>query len=122
MLHGNSKLLTKPIFLLIVLAMLFFIVTFRMSAISLPNNEILFKIAQDLVSKQIPKEKDWHDYKVIYHDARRVGIGEQGQKGKLNNKADRKLEQKLAREYGYNALLSDTISVYRSLPDMREEG
>lgn len=78
------------------------------------NEELEFIIQEKL-------RKDWHDYENMYRDLRRIGIGEHGQEATLNGNTDRELENKLSLQYGYNALLSDAISLNRSLPDVRNE-
>lgn len=68
-----------------------------------------------------PVKRDWHDYKAMHLDAIRVGIGEHGKVGTLSGSVDRGLEKNMTWEEGFNALLSDAISVNRSLPDTRDK-
>lgn len=61
---------------------------------------------------------DWHDYKRIAEESKREGIGEQGRPGFLSPSLDVKKE-KLYQVNGFNAALSDEISLNRSVPDIR---
>lgn len=67
------------------------------------------------------KRIDWHDYKYMKYEESRVGIGEHGKAETLDAK-DKDLEDRLFKRNGFNALLSDKISVNRSLPDIRHPG
>lgn len=67
-------------------------------------------------------QKDWHDYTGMERDAKRVGFGEQGKRATNNDESTRDLERKMSLENGFNAYLSDMISVNRSVPDIRNKG
>ncbi|XP_037934221.1 N-acetylgalactosaminyltransferase 6 [Teleopsis dalmanni] len=67
-------------------------------------------------------KKDWHDYTAMERDAQRVGIGEQGKRAKIDDESQRELEHTMSLQNGFNALLSDSISVNRSINDIRYEG
>lgn len=64
---------------------------------------------------------DWHDYKFIAHEEQRKGIGEHGKSAQLSSK-ESDMYDKLFKENGFNAALSDKISFNRSLPDIRHKG
>ncbi|XP_076760469.1 N-acetylgalactosaminyltransferase 6 isoform X2 [Xylocopa sonorina] len=61
---------------------------------------------------------DWHDYKKIEEEAKRTGIGEHGRPAFLSPSLD-VFKEKLYQVNGFNAALSDEISVNRSIPDIR---
>lgn len=61
---------------------------------------------------------DWHDYKLISEDQNRKGIGEHGKLEKLDE-SEKENQDALFRQNGFNALLSDRISLNRSVPDIR---
>jgi polypeptide N-acetylgalactosaminyltransferase len=64
---------------------------------------------------------DWHDYEFIQEEAKRVGPGEQGEGVTEVKPGDEDLDQRLFDENGYNGLISDYISVNRSVRDLRNE-
>ena len=62
---------------------------------------------------------DWHDYKFIDSESKRVGLGEQGKAVKEIDPGEEDLNQRLFDENGYYGLISDKISVNRSIGDLR---
>lgn len=65
--------------------------------------------------------KDWHDEEAYQKALARKGLGEQGQPAELVN-PDKEKERTMFRANGYNAMLSDQISLNRSVPDIRNPG
>lgn len=61
---------------------------------------------------------DWHDYEYIKYEQNRDGVGEHGKPANLEPGQD-ELQDKLFKVNGFNALLSDQISVNRSVADIR---
>lgn len=72
------------------------------------SNDTVFKI-------------DWINYDFIEHEKQQNGPGEKGLPVFLDNPDELKLSAKLVREFSYNVIASDKISLNRSLPDSRNE-
>ena len=70
-------------------------------------------------NKFIPKCRDWHDYEQIYKDRERKGPGENGAAVRLTNETEIALNDKLYKETGFGVVVSDKISVNRSIQDTR---
>jgi polypeptide N-acetylgalactosaminyltransferase len=64
---------------------------------------------------------DWHNYEQIRREKHRFGVGEHGIGVHFQNQSytEKLLRQKLYAENGFNGLLSDKISLNRSIPDIR---
>ncbi|XP_059160753.1 polypeptide N-acetylgalactosaminyltransferase-like 6 [Physella acuta] len=63
---------------------------------------------------------DWNDYRLMQEDANRTGLGEHGDAvdlGKIKKLEEN--ETKLNAKYKYNVVLSDMISLERSIGDLR---
>ncbi|XP_063892791.1 N-acetylgalactosaminyltransferase 6 isoform X1 [Helicoverpa armigera] len=77
-----------------------------------------FQQDRDIFVPATLKKIDWHDYVLIQHERKRVGIGEQGLPAHLP-KSESKKESELYAVNGFNGALSDQIPLNRSLPDIR---
>lgn len=64
------------------------------------------------------KRIDWHDYEHIRMEEGRKGLGEKGKAETLPVELNEEKDL-MYRKNGFNALLSDKISVNRSVPDIR---
>lgn len=63
--------------------------------------------------------KDWHDYAFIAYEKSRIGPGEHGQPVTLTDPKEIEENEKLKQSDGLSAVISDKISVLRSVPDVR---
>ena len=66
--------------------------------------------------------KSWENAEQIYKDSLRVGFGEHGEPAILTDPEEIKKNEELRREFGTSVLISDKISVNRSIPDHRVKG
>lgn len=64
---------------------------------------------------------DWHDHDFMEYEASRVGDGEQGEPHFLTDEDDIKTNKELYEKFGFFVVVSDRISVNRSLPDVRPQ-
>lgn len=69
--------------------------------------------------RQRSKCRDWHDYDYIELDGKRRGFGEQGEAVHLTDPAEISLNAKLYNATGFAVVISDKISVNRSIRDTR---
>lgn len=63
--------------------------------------------------------KDWHDWKFIKYEETRSGPGEQGKAVVLTDPVEIELSKNLSKLEGLSPVVSDKISVNRSLEDGR---
>ena len=86
------------------------------SKISEKLDKIKYKINKSF------ERKSWENADLIYQDSLRVGFGEHGEPGVLTDPEEIKKNEELRREFGTSVLISDKISVNRSIPDRRVKG
>lgn len=65
---------------------------------------------------------DWHDYKFMEKERLREGPGENGSPINDVQPHEVELSKRIFDANGYNGLISDKISVNRSIPDLRHAG
>lgn len=99
----------------IILLVLFYSVCFSIYLIVKLKSTNQWPIESNQVSRI-----DWHDYKFIDQEKLRNGIGENGSEAKLPKTLEI-LKDALFKENGFNAALSDLISINRSVPDIRHK-
>lgn len=71
------------------------------------------------VSRAADELIDWTDYELIARESAMSGPGERGEAYYLESLADQEAAEPLIREHSYNPIVSDKISLNRSLPDTR---
>lgn len=64
---------------------------------------------------------DWHNRTLMQIEKHRQGPGEHGLAYALEDSDDIELNNKLKKDTGYFSVVSDKISVHRSIPDIRHE-
>lgn len=110
------------LFVLIVILVFFnslYIITRENKTIESPRLEIakrvVFPVAQNY------ERKDWHDWAFIEYEKTRTGPGEQGKPHFLTDAVEIELNKNLSKIEGLSPLVTDRISVNRSVPDGRLE-
>lgn len=82
-------------------------------------NRQLVRDSEVQQEQQQEKCRDWHDYEFIRHESSRTGFGEQGEGVHLTDPAEIELNDKLYTATGFAVVISDKISVNRSIWDRR---
>ncbi|CAH0669308.1 unnamed protein product [Spodoptera exigua] len=91
---------------------------FSNQALEVIRAPLRFQKDKDLFVPASLNKIDWHDYVLLEHERKRVGIGEQGKPAFLP-KSESEHEKALYSVNGFNGALSDKIPLNRSLPDIR---
>ncbi|KAH8352919.1 hypothetical protein KR084_007287 [Drosophila pseudotakahashii] len=90
----------------------------RNSVVDLPKSD---KLEGFRLPEPKGERKDWHDYAAMEADRKRTGFGEHGVAVKVENPDEKQMETEMYEMNGFNGLLSDRISINRSVPDIRHE-
>lgn len=101
------------------------VIQYNNDPIKIKQNFIYFEPVNSFFrrSKNLDSLKvDWHDYKFIEEESRRVGPGEQGKPLNDVEPDEEDINKQLFEENGYYGLISDKISVNRSISDLRHPG
>lgn len=106
--HLRRKLLLLTFCVLPVILVAFFVLAFDSDEIS--------------EGKFRPECRDWTDYEFIAREDQRSGFGEHGDAVTLTDQIEVKLNRKLYNETGFSVVVSDKISVNRSILDARPSG
>lgn len=114
-------LLLTAILVLVVLAVVK-VISYNNSPLRIKQNFIYFEPLSSFFRQTHNIENikiDWHDYSFIEEETKRVGPGEHGKAVNEIDESEQELNQRLFDENGYNGLISDKISVNRSVADLR---
>ncbi|CAG4984986.1 unnamed protein product [Colias eurytheme] len=115
--------LRNLIIIIVIVATVYILRTKDVNSISIEplKQTLLGSGKKDYFEPTSLKKIDWHNYKQIKYERKRVGIGEQGLPAHLS-KREANLEKELYSVNGFNGALSDKIPLNRSLPDIRHLG
>lgn len=102
----------KLFFFLIVLKFIV-LIFFNESKIKRKNKYNIFPAAQSY------ERRDWHDWQFVEYEKTRKGFGEQGEAVMLTDLSEIELSKNLSQLEGLSPVVSDKISVNRSLADCR---
>ena len=89
--------------------------TYKDSPKSIQNPLVIFKPVTF-------ERASWEDSELIRKDSFRVGFGEHGAAAILTNPEEIKKNEEYRNDLGTSVLISDKISVNRSIPDYRNKG
>lgn len=88
---------------------------------SIVNNPLHLLNARVYPETENYELKDWHDYVFIEHELKRTGPGENGSAVFITSPEELRLSNDSFKIEGLNVVISDKISVNRSLPDVRHK-
>ncbi|CAG9810904.1 unnamed protein product [Chironomus riparius] len=72
-----------------------------------------------IFSNSVSKCRDWNNYEQMYKEMVRMGVGENGTEVILTDKNEIEMNIKAFNQTGYSVVISDKISVNRSIKDTR---
>lgn len=107
--------------LIVTVAIISLILCISLKDASKPKNQLKNVIDQKSNELFNDEKIDWHDWKFVEYEKSRSGPGEHGKPVFLTDPQDVLLNEKLFKKEGLYVLVSDKISVNRSIPDNRPE-
>lgn len=114
--------MTLTILIICILAVVFKAISYNNSPLRIKQSFIYIEPLSSFFRRAHNTENikvDWHDYDLIESELKRVGPGEQGRGVSEISPGEEDLNQRLFDENGYYGLISDKISVNRSITDLR---
>ncbi|KAF0772537.1 N-acetylgalactosaminyltransferase 6-like [Aphis craccivora] len=122
----NLKSILKYLLFIVITALVTTIIFKLSTQFNRDGNNKSMRGKMDIANKQLyinnnyDNKIDWHDWEFANREKQRIGIGEQGVSATLKSLNQHKYDE-LYKVNGFNALLSDSISVNRSIPDIRHK-
>lgn len=122
----NLKSILKYLLFIVITALVTTIIFKLSTQFNRYGNNKSMREKMDIADKQLyindnyDNKIDWHDWEFANREKQRIGIGEQGVSATLSSLNQHKYDE-LYKVNGFNALLSDSISVNRSIPDIRHK-
>lgn len=122
----NLKSILKYLLFIVITALVTTIIFKLSTQFNRDGNNKSMRGKMDIADKQLyinnnyDNKIDWHDWEFANREKQRIGIGEQGVSATLTSLNQHKYDE-LYKVNGFNALLSDSISVNRSIPDIRHK-
>lgn len=110
-----------------IFALIVFLVFFNSFYLITKENKIIGSTRLEVAKRDVfpvaqnYERKDWHDWPFIEYEKTRTGPGEQGIPHFLTDPVEIALNKKLSKVEGLSPLVTDKISVNRSVPDGRLE-
>jgi hypothetical protein len=95
-----------------ILLIVLFLVHLSYKLVTVPQNT--FEIS--VYKTEQPKFRNWFDLEQVSRDASRTGLGENGSHVYLTDPGEIELNERLYQETGFSVVISDKISVNRSVP------
>lgn len=116
-------LLVVPVFLVLANSILGFYRAVKSeinSSVKIKSNEILEEV-NTIWMTSTDSSIDWNNYELMLFESKQTGKGEQGKSEFLTDMKERNLDNQLFKFFGASAVVSQKISLNRSIPDLRSD-